>query len=364
MDKISFNEFTKLMADNAYKSDTPSTGSFELTPLCNLDCKMCYVHLQDPSVKERMLRKEQLIPLIQGAIDDGMMVALLTGGEAMTHPDFWDIYMYLIEHGVSVQVKTNGILLNEENIRKFTEYPPFRIDVSLYGCDSESYVAVTGMDAFETVTKNIRAAIDMGLNIRLMITPSSFLSPWIEQTMTLARTFDVRVNVSGMLLEPNPDTGRHKSEFDLSNTEVDKIMEMKKEIFFPDYSQEDNEIYGHSDRPDVSEKGLYCNAGRTGFALNWDGTLAPCLAFPKTVISVNTLEKGFHRAWSELNEAIRNFEIPEKCHSCEYNTRCHYCPVSHSRTADRHLCDEAVCAYTIERIEMANNDNNTENKGE
>ena len=45
MDKISFNEFTKLMADNAYKSDTPSTGSFELTPLCNLDCKMCYVHL-------------------------------------------------------------------------------------------------------------------------------------------------------------------------------------------------------------------------------------------------------------------------------------------------------------------------------
>ncbi len=207
MDKISFNEFTKLMADNAYKSDTPSTGSFELTPLCNLDCKMCYVHLQDPSVKERMLRKEQLIPLIQGAIDDGMMVALLTGGEAMTHPDFWDIYMYLIDHGVSVQVKTNGILLNDENIRKFTEYPPFRIDISLYGCDSESYVAVTGVDAFETVTKNIRAAIDAGLNIRLMITPSSFLSPWIEQTMTLARSFGVSVNVSGMLLEPNPDTG-------------------------------------------------------------------------------------------------------------------------------------------------------------
>ena len=23
----------------------PLTGTFELTPLCNLDCKMCYVHL-------------------------------------------------------------------------------------------------------------------------------------------------------------------------------------------------------------------------------------------------------------------------------------------------------------------------------
>ena len=25
--------------------DVPLMGSFELTPLCNLDCKMCYVHL-------------------------------------------------------------------------------------------------------------------------------------------------------------------------------------------------------------------------------------------------------------------------------------------------------------------------------
>ena len=364
MDKISFNEFIKLMADNAYKSDTPSTGSFELTPLCNLDCKMCYVHLQDPSVKGRMLRKEQLIPLIQGAIDDGMMVALLTGGEALTHPDFWDIYMYLIDHGVSVQVKTNGILLNEENIRKFTEYPPFRIDISLYGCDSESYVAVTGVDAFETVTKNIRAAIDAGLNIRLMITPSSFLSPWIEQTMTLARTFDVSVNVNSTLFEPNPDTGRHMSEFDISNQEYRDIIETRDEIFFPAFKREDKEIYGGPARPDVSEKGLYCAGGRTGFAIHWDGAMGPCLGFPRTVIGVNALEKGFPQAWSELNEAIRNFVIPEKCHSCEYNTRCHYCPVSHSRTADRHLCDESVCAYTIERIEMANNEHNTENKGE
>ena len=28
----------------------PISGSFELTPLCNLDCKMCYVHLH----KEQM----------------------------------------------------------------------------------------------------------------------------------------------------------------------------------------------------------------------------------------------------------------------------------------------------------------------
>ena len=30
----------------------PISGSFELTPLCNLDCKMCYVHLSASQCKE------------------------------------------------------------------------------------------------------------------------------------------------------------------------------------------------------------------------------------------------------------------------------------------------------------------------
>ena len=364
MEKVSFKEFTKLIADNALKSDTPSVGSFELTPLCNLDCKMCYVHLQDPSVKEKMLGKDQWIPMIQDAIDDGMFIALLTGGEALMHPDFWDIYMYLIDRGVSVQVKTNGILLNEENIQRFTEYPPFRIDTSLYGCDSESYVAVTGVDAFERVTGNIRAAIDAGLNIRLMITPSSFLAPWIEQTMKVARSFGISVVVNGILDEPNPNTGRHREDFELSSEEYNRIMAMKEEIFLPDYDLEDEVEFNLNDRPDVAEKGLHCGGGRIMFALNWDGMMVPCLSFPRTVICVNALEKGFRQAWNEVNQAIKNYEVPKKCHSCEYNTRCHYCPVVHQKTADQHLCDEALCAWTIERIEMLDKRQNTENQGE
>ena len=85
-----------MIQERTREADVPYSGSFELTPLCNLDCKMCYVHLQDPSVRHRMLSGEQWISLIQQAIDEGMMEAMLTGGEAMTHPAFWDIYMYLI----------------------------------------------------------------------------------------------------------------------------------------------------------------------------------------------------------------------------------------------------------------------------
>ena len=81
MDKLPYREFLAMIQEKAREADIPWSGSFELTPLCNLDCKMCYVHLQDPSVKQRMLSGEQWLSIIQQAIDEGMMEALLTGGE-------------------------------------------------------------------------------------------------------------------------------------------------------------------------------------------------------------------------------------------------------------------------------------------
>ena len=217
MNTISYNRFIYEATRKARENDTPISGYFELTPLCNLDCRMCYVHLSDPSVKGRMLSGDQWIGLMEQAIAQGMMFACLTGGECLTHPDFKQIYMYLIDQGVSVRIKTNGILLNRDMLALFTAYPPYVVDVSLYGCDGESYRAVTGYDVFETVTANVRAAIAAGLHLRLMVTPSAYMLPWVDRVMEYAKSFgadDVFVNV--MLMEANPDTGRSLEDYGLS----------------------------------------------------------------------------------------------------------------------------------------------------
>ena len=52
----------------------PISGSFELTPLCNLDCRMCYVHLQKDQMQgAQLLRIDQWKQIMQQAIDAGMM---------------------------------------------------------------------------------------------------------------------------------------------------------------------------------------------------------------------------------------------------------------------------------------------------
>ena len=361
MDKLPYREFLAMMQEKAREADIPWSGSFELTPLCNLDCKMCYVHLQDPSVKHRMLFGEQWISVIQQAIDAGMMEAMLTGGEAMTHPAFWDIYMYLINHGITTRVKTNGLLLNEYAIKRFREYRPFKIDISLYGCDSKSYVAVTGVDAYEQVVRHIKMAIDAGLLIQIMVVPSSYMSPWTERVMELAKSFGVSVMVNGGLIEARDNTGRKKADFDITLEEDMNIKAKTREMFPPLYSADDHEFFmKRRNRPKLSAKGLYCSAGRSGFAVNWDGALLPCLSFPRDVACGNPLRDGFPHAWSEVNEIIKNYEIPKACFSCELNNKCHYCPTNHSKVAAKHMCDPDYCNDLKARYkaaEEAENDN-------
>ena len=41
-----YRQVRQYLGFKAREKNLPISGSFELTPLCNLDCKMCYVHLQ------------------------------------------------------------------------------------------------------------------------------------------------------------------------------------------------------------------------------------------------------------------------------------------------------------------------------
>ena len=358
MNTINYNQFLQMATKNARENDTPISGCFELTPLCNLDCKMCYVHLSDPTVKARMLSGDQWIDLMRQAIDHDMMIALLTGGEALTHPDFKRIYMYLIEQGISVRIKTNGVLLNRDMIELFTEYPPYVIDVSLYGCDGESYCAVTGHDVFESVTANIRAAVAVGLHVRLMITPSAYMLPWVYRIMEYAKTLGVDdVLMNDILNEANPDTGRRMEEFGLSLEENARIHRKYRDMFprkSMSQTEEEAEFMGEisEDEPHILPKGLYCNAGRTTFTMNWDGTMGPCLGFPRDVICADAKNIGFEAAWREVNQGVKDYAVPEECRACSYNTKCHYCPTLHMSLAAHHRCVAVACDWRRRRADI------------
>ena len=72
----------------------PVSGTFELTPRCNLACRMCYIRLTPeqmaPIGRERSAK--EWLDIAQQAKDAGMTFLLLTGGEPTLRADFLEIY--------------------------------------------------------------------------------------------------------------------------------------------------------------------------------------------------------------------------------------------------------------------------------
>lgn len=347
MRNIPHRIFERDFLENAMKHGIPVNAMFELTPLCNLDCKMCYVHLQDPSVQSRLLSGDQWISVMDQAFDLGMFSALLTGGEALTHPDFFRIYRHLTDRGICVSLKSNGVLLNGQALDLFRRVPPTTLDVSIYGCDDESCRAVTGRGVFETVDRNLRAALEADLPLRLMITPSVHMLPWIEKILRYAASFGVETRVNVYLAEPYGDTGRKKEDFDLTADQVMEIMRLADEIL-PDAGRagmDDDEAPAEKAGPgSPAEKGsLRCAAGRTRFAVSWEGIMTPCLQFPKEMISENALELGLAEAWKRIRGRTAALRAPAECTDCDIRDECVWCPIKHGHAAPEGRCDPRMC---------------------
>ena len=89
----------------AREKNIPISGCFELTPLCNLDCRMCYVHLNKAQMHGAPLLSTAVWKdLMKQAVDGGMMYARLTGGECLIYPGFRELYLYLREEGVETGI--------------------------------------------------------------------------------------------------------------------------------------------------------------------------------------------------------------------------------------------------------------------
>lgn len=315
------------------KKAVPYQGMFELTPLCNLKCKMCYVRLSPEQLGERsLLMADTWIRMIDQAAAAGMMKAALTGGECLTHPDFDAIYLHLQELGIRTAVLTNGILLNEERIRFFQRYPPALIQITLYGASEEEYEQVCGARHFETVLANIRRAQEAGLSLFIAITPNRFLTDGGEALLKLAASLDIPYNINSCLFTPHPGTGREKDNVDMEMEDYIRLYKLRAQMNGEVITPVDPASLPEVARQTEPQKlGLRCGAGMNAFTIQWDGAMIPCSSlFP---IRESPLRDGFQAAWNAIHEAALHFPIPAECEACEYNSVCPSCVAIHAQDA-------------------------------
>ena len=304
----------------------PFNGTFEITPFCNLDCKMCYVHLtKDQLCGKSPLPAETWETLMQEAIDAGMMYAALTGGECLSSPDFDRLYLFLHSKGIQITVLTNGVLLDEARIRFFKEHPPDLIQVTLYGESEEAYERVTGHRSFERVMRNLRMADEAKLPIRISITPNPYMENQGESLIRYAAQTGLTFGVNTALDTPREETDRHHGFKDLEAEEYAKLLKLELALKgrLPPVECEMDPPSPNGDSSKEAPRGLRCGGGRSGFVVTWDGRVAPCNRF--LYLGTRYEKQRFHECWRTINDAVRNILLPVECETCMYRKVAYAC---------------------------------------
>lgn len=330
-----FSKVKKYLGFKAREKGIPMFGQFELTPLCNLNCKMCYVHLNaDQLDGKSILTVETWKKLMRQAWEAGMITASLTGGECLAYPGFNELFLYLHSLGCEVTVLTNGSLLDDRQIAFFMQHKPECIQVTLYGWNDDVYERVTGQRVFNRVAENVRKAIKVGLNVQLTVTPSKYLGDDVLETIRTAVGITKNFRINSAIFKPREETGRSQQRDNPDTDLYIRIYRLMKEMDGKEIKEIDKDMLPPVGGPyHISDKcGMECGAGRSTFIMNWKGELIACNGLDW--IRAYPLRDGFEKAWIRVNREANNYPHIPECEGCAYKKVCFRCAVAMCQYAE------------------------------
>lgn len=342
-----FKALSRYLAFKARERGIPVAGQFELTPLCNFDCRMCYVHLSAEQMKGRCaLPVQTWKDLIRQAWEAGMIEATLTGGECLAWPGFEEIFLYLHSLGCEVRVLTNGYFLDSEKIRFFRDHKPAQIQVTLYGWNDDVYERVTGHRSFGVVTENIRRATEAGLAVSVNVTPSVFLGQDVLETIRVGKSLSPSFTVNSSLFSPREETGRSLMQNESETELYLRIYKLIRELDGIEITPVDEGSLPPIGGPchESRGSGLRCGGGRSSFVIDWKGTLMPCNRLD--MIRADALAEGFKEAWTKINREAESWPRVPECEGCAYADACTSCAANQMRFAKPGQRPEKLCEQT------------------
>lgn len=311
----------------------PYSASFELTPLCNFDCKMCYVHLTKAQMeKERpILTTEEWLDIARQSVDAGVNCIDITGGECLTHPGFCELYLYLINRGVQVSVLTNGSLITEKHIKLFAQYKPVSVQISLYGSSPDAYIKVTGHDHFRDVINAVEQLKRARIHVTLSVMPNRFMQEDSEALLNLLHRINVDYTIGSTTIPARGETGRKIADYIIDNDAYIAIckqeMQYRKQLaeslspqLLPEAAMKP---YQYRIKGQESFTGAPCAAGAANFHINWKGEMQPCIGFQ--AVKHPVLNCGIEEAWAYIRETMNSYRPPAECASCELRDVCLGC---------------------------------------
>ena len=185
-------KLSKYLQHAAAKRGVPLSGTFELSPCCNMDCRMCYVRKTRKEVESEggEIPWEKWLSLAEECRKAGTLFLLLTGGEPFLYPGFRELYQELSKMGFMVSMNTNGTMITDMNI-------------TLYEASNETYGRLCrNPNGYTQTVQAVRMLKEAGISVKLNASMTPYNIDDLDGIYKTAEELDVYVQAAAYMYPP------------------------------------------------------------------------------------------------------------------------------------------------------------------
>lgn len=339
---------------------------WELTSGCNLHCIHCRATAQ-PERDPNELGTGEIRAVIDDIATFASPILILTGGEPLYRPDFFEIAAYATGRGLRVAMATNGTMVTPDIARRAAQAGVLRASISIDGATAATHDAFRGLPgSFARALEGAAHLRRAGVEVQFNVTVTRHNAAELDDIVRLARDRGAKalhlfmlvpvgcgVEIADEKMLPARDYERVLHWFyDQSQSVPLEFKATCAPHYFRVMMQraraEGRQVTFQSHGMSAMTKG--CLAGTAVCFISRTGRVQPCGYLP--VAAGDVRQAPLSRIWQEspLFAGLRDPALlGGKCGACEYRTVCSGCRARAYGCSGDYLAEEPFCVHVPPR---------------
>jgi radical SAM protein with 4Fe4S-binding SPASM domain len=302
----------------------------EVTQRCNAHCDHCGSGCENKEKEELELKyfKKALNEIAQEYQPSSIML-YITGGEPLMRKDLFELTEYATSLGFTWGLVTNGILLNDKNIKKCKDTKMSTISISIDGIPKTHNKFRHVNNAYEIITNNIKKLKEENFVEHIQITYTAtkenlYEIPTVYRNVCELGIDSFRISNIDLIGRANEHKNLilDKNDFEFLFRFINKYKNAKIPVCWSC-----THYFGNRDNDkDYVNKKVQCYTGKNVASILYNGDIFGCPNIPRHnfLIQGNVKTDNFINIWKNQFKIYRNEETlkSKKCKNCEHWNFC------------------------------------------
>ena len=311
----------RALGEKALRHGVPLSVHLDLTYRCNERCIHCYLDHDDHGEMTTAEIKDVLDQLAKA----GTLFLTISGGEIFMRRDFFELLEYARKHMFCVKLKTNGVMIREDQAERIAKAAVDSVQISIYSHRAEIHDKITKRPG------SLKRSLAAARLLRAKGVKVFFADVLMKDNANDHQGVRALAQEIGAIFVVDPTvTPMMDGDRGILNLNLDRAT--LRDVF------RDPGIVGNVEEMCAPPTGpfseadasvtLPCSAGHTACYITPYGDLYPCVQFP--LPSGNLRNTSFADIWKNSPQLaeIRSITVNklQGCSSCIHGSSCTRCP--------------------------------------